>query len=223
MIGVGTMLEAKADGPPVSADGEILVPYKGFALNAQQKQQLLKSRVITLSDQQAARCGMSLHDRRLFVLTANFNDCTCGMTYGIWFHPDSFAVFGQENASYDTLDNGKLLPARCLRAVANNEGEEEVMTSFYISVEGDLYFEGNKISTERESLETAFEKMQTNIDKLNAPLFARGEAVSESELRKITLYIPPVRGNRQKAKVLETFYLITMMNSRWSLAELYFQ
>lgn len=212
-----------ADGPPISADGILLEDGPRFALSATQKSELLFSRCITLTDQQALHSGLRFHDRRLFVLTANFNDCTCGMTYGIWFHPDSVAVFGQEYSSYDTMINGALLPARGLRNVIENKSDEMLKRSLYISAEGNLYFEGNKIEATQDAYDATFEKLAANMELLNAPVNEQNETANESDLQTVIVFIPPILGNRHKPSVLETFYRLIMMKARNSLPDFFFQ
>ena len=141
-----------AEGPPITLDGKIDVPYKAFALTAAQKQELNHARMITLTEQQAKKEGMLYHDRKLFILTSNFNDCCCGRTYGIWFHPDSITIIGKDYPSNDTLENGMTMPGRSLRHIAQLNNYDEKMRSITINAQGDLYHLDKKIPIDIDSL-----------------------------------------------------------------------
>ncbi len=213
-----------AEGPPISADGKIIGPYRAFVLNDQQKQTLRFSRVLTLSEQQAKKEGIKDPQRRLFLLTSNYNDCTCGLTYGIWFHPDSVAVFGEEYPVFDTLAEGQRMPGRALLAISYQQSEEHALRSLYISATGTLYYQHRAVSTELDSLYVLFDAVSAAVDsaKKASPDFD-SENPDNYLADPITLYIPPLLGNRHREKVLHTFYRLHLLQKQHLQLSLFYQ
>jgi len=213
-----------ADGPPISADGKIIGPYRAFALNEQQKQTLRHARVITLTAAQAKRERIKDPERRLFILTSNFNDCTCGLTYGIWFHPDSVAVFGAEYSAYDTLAEGQYLPGRSLRAVAYMQQPEQVARQLFISASGQIVYQGNIVRSDMDDLYDMFDRLSTTIDSLKKTEPTYVEDSPENEYPSpLTLYMPPLLGNPHREKVLLSFYRLHQVKLNHMELEWFYQ
>jgi len=213
-----------AEGPPITLDGKIDVPYKAFALTAAQKQELNHARMITLTEQQAKKEGMQNHDRKLFILTSNFNDCCCGLTYGIWFHPDSITIIGKEYPSTDTLENGMTMLGRSLRHISQFNNYEEKLRSITINAQGDLYHMDKKIPLDIDSMSDLFYRITSNLDSLKKldPL-TTPESEFENEPPLLIVNLAPIRGNKRKSDVLYTYHLLCLIKNRYHTATLFLQ
>jgi hypothetical protein len=212
-------LKVNAEGPPINMDGTISGQYKGIALTLSQKIQLETQRYIKLTASQQKLAGLNNEVEELFVLTSNYNDCTCGLTYAIWFHTDSIAVFGSDYSSYDTMPNGAVLPGRALRQIAYLKSKEHQTLCLTIATNGDLYYKNQKRSVEIDSLYTLAEEITSNLDSLNQ---ARdSESVTDENF--LFMYMPPLHGNTNREKVLFTFYQLHQFNSRYHLGNFIYQ
>jgi hypothetical protein len=203
-----------AEGPPISLDGKIDVPYKAFALTASQKVEL----------NQAKKEGMQNHDRKLFILTSNFNDCCCGLTYGIWFHPDSIAIMGKDYPSKDTLENGMTIPGRSLRHIAQLNNYEDKMSSITINAKGELYHMGKKIPLDIDSMSDLLYRITSNLDSVKKldPLNT-SESEFENEPPLLIINLAPIRGNKHRSDVLYTYYLLQLIDNRNNTSTLFLQ
>jgi hypothetical protein len=213
-----------AEGPPITLDGKIDVPYKAFALTTSQKVELNHARYITLTEQQAKEEGMQNHDRKLFILTSNFNDCCCGLTYGIWFHPDSIAIMGKDYPSKDTLENGMTMPGRSLRHITQLNNYEEKIRSITINAQGDLYYMDKKIPLDIDSMSELLYNITTNLDSLKKtdPLNTP-ESEFENEPHLLIVNLAPIRGNKHRSDVLYTYYLLQLIDNRNHRSTLFLQ
>lgn len=219
---LGCIQVAYADGPPINMDGTISVPYKAIALDANQKIQLRSARSITLTPLQKKQAEITSSVNELFILTCNYNDCTCGLTYGIWFHTDSIAVFGTNYSSHDTMPNGAILPGRALRLIDYIRSKEHNAQCLTISDHGDIYYMNQKRSLQQDSLYALAEEIASNLAALHPPQQPETEP-TETEEQSLFLYIPPLYGAKHREKILFTFYKLNQFNSSYRMGNFIYQ
>ena len=212
-----------AEGPPINKDGHILGDYKAIPLTPDQKNQLKNSRVITLNRAQQSIAGLPVEADELFLLTANFNDCTCGLTYGIWFHPDSFAVSGSNYPLFDTLSENHIMPARSLLAIQQIKSNENSLRTLTISTEGDLFYMNKKIAQDEDGIYALMDKMNTALYPEVNELATNDSTPTDMNEQTITLNIPPLWGNINKDKVLMTFYKLHHMHFNEQVGKMIYQ
>lgn len=213
-----------AEGPPITLDGKIDVPYKAFALTASQKLELNHARYITLTEQQAKKEDMQNHDRKLFILTYNYNDCCCGMTYGIWFHPDSIAIMGKEYLPKEPLEEGMTYPNHNYFLVSNLNTWDILQKTITINAQGDLYHMDKKIPLDIDSMSDLLYRITSNLDSLKKsdPLNTP-ESEFENEPHQLIVNLAPIRGNKHRSDVLYTYYLLQLIDKRNNTSTLFLQ
>lgn len=213
-----------AEGPPITLDGKIDVPYKAFALTASQKVELNHARYITLTEQQSKKEGMQNHDRKLFILTYNYNDCCCGMTYGIWFHPDSIAIMGKEYLPKEPIEEGLPYPNHNYFLVTHLNTWDILQKTITINAQGDLYHMDKKIPLDIDSMSDLLYGITSNLDSLKKldPL-NKPESEFENEPHQLIVNLAPIRGNKHRSDVLYTYYLLQLIDKRNNTSTLFLQ
>lgn len=208
-------LEVFAEGPPVNYKNEITEDYTAIALTKKQKEDLNYCRVIVLNTQQKNILKEIINQDYLYILGAHYNDCTCGLRYGIWFHEDSVGVpnyikqykENDEQGLKLALESGDTLRIEMAKRLLQSDlvkwkslREDELTdstsmkTKFYISLNGDVFYKKQKI--EKDSLTNIIWDIQNE---------NRDENAEEEVI--IYVYWPPVYNNKYKLQVLETYYL----------------
>lgn len=211
-----------AEGIPFSLDGKESIFGEKIVLTNEQKKALLTSRVILLTAAQAPKNRKTVDERTIFIITPNHNDCTCGLTYGMWYHPDSVGLVSLQYNAYDTLfrddfdslSTRRAMPSRGLMSCRYNKMEEQNMTSLYIGADGKLRYMGKEITYHVDSVYALFDNIDSNIAKIKSSNKELNVYTTDDmEVYYVNVHMPPIYGNKNEAFVLKWYYALTMLNN----------
>lgn len=171
--------QLKADGPPVDSLGNIRGKYVSIKLTQIQIDHLQKNRYLELTASQQKKVAFLKLPKTVDIVDPNFNDCTCGMIYGIWYTLSEVAFPYRDTSSavaYNSDPEGA--------AFYNNYSKEYNKNELFIGTDAQLYYMGKNISL--KEFESIIQKKLT--DPNNKYLF---------------VFVPPQKGNANWSKVQE--------------------
>lgn len=172
--------QLKADGPPVDSLGNIRGKYVSIKLTQTQIDHLQKNRYLELTAAQQKKVAFLKLPKTVDIVDPHYNDCTCGMIYGIWYTLSEVA-FPYRDTSSARAFNSDPEGAHFY----NNYSKEYNKNELFIGTDAQLYYMGKSISL--KEFESIIEKKLT--DQNNKYLF---------------VFIPPQKGNTNWGKVQES-------------------
>lgn len=170
-------IQLKADGPPVDSLGNIRGKYVSIKLTQIQIDHLQKNRYLELTVAQQKKVAFLKLPKFVDIVDPNYNDCTCGMIYGIWYTLSEVAFPYRDTSSaraYNSDPEGANF--------YNNYSKEYNENELFIGTDAQLYYMGKSITL--KEFESIIQKK-----------------LADSNNKYLFVFVPPQKENPNWSKI----------------------